>query len=173
MPEVKKEYLTRKQKVALMYLCKGYSPRKVSQLMKVRLNRIMYWITEHELFKNKLNFRLSEFDDKEAIYRRRNNTTFLETVYDELHQRLKKGEITNLETKELFSISKLLSSEIRADSPKIEEKENKIQHVNINVLVNQLGERAKKATSIDVIDTSYEEAGDPKKELKELKEANL
>jgi len=149
--------LSKKQKIALTYLAKGYVPRRVAQIVNVKLSTVNNWIVDHELFKKKLEARLGEFEDKGADYRKRNNTYFLEKLNEEAHRRYKNGDLKDEDLKTIMALKSKVEGDIRADTPRTGEEGNgQNPQINIQVMINQLRDRYDGSTSKHLIDVAPE-----------------
>ena len=95
------------------------------------------------LFQEKLATRLKDYIDKDADYRKRNYSHFLEKVLNEIHKKVKDGtELSFMELDKLIRMAKDLSAEIRADTPKaINDRPN----VNVNLNIESFQAKFEKA----------------------------
>jgi len=128
--------LTKRQMSAIMYLTKGYTVRRVAEILHIGVSKIRGWMENNDRFKEVLEKRLEDGNDKDAEYRKRNNSYYLEKIYDAIHTRIKDPVVlSDMELKELFSISKILATEVRLDSSVNNKTKEPVENTSFNTLI--------------------------------------
>lgn len=113
-------------------MANGLTPRRVSTLLEVKTATLTKWMGD-PLFQQRLLVRMKDYVDKDAEYRKRNYSHFLEKVLNEIHVKIEDGtELRSIELDKLIRMAKEISAEIRADTPKVADDRPNV-NVNLNI----------------------------------------